>query len=59
MAYLYYTLTAISLYLVSDWLLEYFESAYGHRFQYRSLIFLAIISALALATSQIFTFFNP
>ena len=59
MAYLYYTLTAISLYLVSDWLLDRIENAYGGRFQYRSLIFLAIISVLALATSQIFTFFNP
>ena len=59
MAYLYYTLIAIGLYFLSDWLLDRLEQAYGSRFQYRSLIFLVIISLLALATSQIITFFNP
>lgn len=59
MAYLYYTLIAIALYFLSDWLLDRIENAYGSRFQYRSLVFLAIISILALATSQIITFINP
>lgn len=59
MAYLYYTLIAISLYLISDWLLERLENAYGSRFQYRSLVFLVIILVLAVTTSQIITFINP
>ena len=59
MAYLYYTLIAIGLYFLSDWLLDRLENAYGARFQYRSLVFLVIISILAVATSQIITFVNP
>lgn len=59
MAYVYYTLAGITLYLISDWLLEYLESTYGSRFQYRSLIFLVIISVLGVTASQIVAFFNP
>jgi len=59
MAYLYYTLIAIGLYFISDWLLDRLENAYGRRFQYRSLVFLVIISILALTTSQLITFVNP
>jgi len=59
MAYLYYTLIAIGLYFLSDWLLDRLENAYGARFQYRSLVFLVIISILAVTTSQIITFVNP
>ncbi len=59
MAYLYYTLIAIGLYLLSDWLLDRLEQAYGARFTYRSLIFLVIIMILAMTTSQIITFLNP
>lgn len=59
MAYLYYTLVAIGLYFFSDWLLDRLENAYGSRFQYRSLAFLAIISILAVTISQIITFLNP
>ncbi len=59
MAYLYYTLIALGLYFVSDWLLDRLENAYGGRFKYRSLVFLVIISVLAVTTSQIITFINP
>lgn len=59
MAYLYYTLIAIGLYFISDWLLDRLENAYGSRFKYRSLVFLVIISILAITTSQIITFINP
>ena len=59
MAYLYYTLIAIALYFLSDWLLDRLENACGSRFKYRSLIFLVIISIFALATSQIITFIDP
>ncbi|OGT65319.1 MAG: hypothetical protein A3I13_03245 [Gammaproteobacteria bacterium RIFCSPLOWO2_02_FULL_47_50] len=43
-----YTLTAIILYLISDWLLQRMEVAAGHRFQYRSLVFFCILAFLAL-----------
>ena len=58
MEYVYYTLTGITLYLISDWLLERIETAYGGRFKYRSLIFLAIIMALAFITSKAFTLYS-
>jgi hypothetical protein len=50
MAIIWFTLTAIALYLVSDWLLERIESAMGKRLEYRSLIFFAILLSLALVT---------
>ena len=58
MEYLYYTLIGIGLYFLSDWLLDRLETAYGGRFKYRSLVFLAIIMTLALITSQIYTLFS-
>ena len=58
MGYLYYTLIGIGLYFLSDWLLDRLETAYGSRFKYRSLVFLAIIMILALITSQIFTLYD-
>ncbi|MBI4936609.1 MAG: hypothetical protein HY846_00035 [Nitrosomonadales bacterium] len=53
MGYLYYTLIGIGLYFVSDWLLDRLEEMYGARFKYRSLVFFAIITTLALLTAQI------
>ena len=46
----YYTLTGIILYVVSDWILDRIEVAYGRRFKSRSLIFFGILLALALAS---------
>jgi hypothetical protein len=46
----YFTLTAIVLYFVSDWLLERVEAAAGRRFEHRTLIFFAIILVLAVAS---------
>ena len=43
-----YTTVAIVLYFVSDWLLQRIEVAYGRRFEYRTLIFFAILLVLAL-----------
>jgi len=59
MEYLYYTIIGIGLYFMSDWLLDRLEHAYGSRFKYRSLVFLVIISILAMTTSQIITLVNP
>ncbi len=53
MEIVYYTLTAIALYFVSDWLLERIEQARGKRFENRSVIFFGIILVLALVSFQI------
>jgi predicted PurR-regulated permease PerM len=46
----YFALTAIVLYFVSDWVLDRIERAYGRRFEHRTLIFFAILLVLALAS---------
>ena len=46
----YFTLVAIVLYLVSDWILDRVEVAAGRRFEHRSLLFFAILLTLALAS---------
>ncbi|HYA66486.1 MAG TPA: hypothetical protein VEE84_07340 [Burkholderiaceae bacterium] len=55
MEILYYTLTAVALYLLSDWLLERIENALGRRLQHRSLVFFGIILTLALLVSRLVT----
>ena len=52
MAYLYYTITAVLLYILSDWILNRIESYYGKRFQYRSAIFFVIIMTLAVGSFE-------
>ena len=47
---LYFILAGIVLYLVSDWILRRLESALGRTLEHRSLVFFAILLALALAT---------
>ncbi|MGD2055839.1 MAG: hypothetical protein PVJ15_03460 [Gammaproteobacteria bacterium] len=48
MEILYFTVTAIILYLGADWILDRIETAAGRRFEYRSLIFFAILLGMAL-----------
>lgn len=51
MQYIYYTLAAIILYFLSDWILLKIEQKRGKQFeQQRSLVFLIIIMVLALGT---------
>ena len=50
MAILWFTVVAIGLYLLSDWLLQWVEVAVGKRLEHRSLIFFAILLSLALVT---------
>ena len=50
MAYLYYTVTAVLLYLLSDWILNQIEQSVGKRLKYRSVIFFVIIMTLALTS---------
>ena len=46
----YFTLTAIFLYLGTDWILNRIEAAAGRRLEYRSIIFFAIILTMALVS---------
>jgi hypothetical protein len=50
MELIYYTVAAVVLYLVSDWILNQIEIRRGERFENRSLVFFAIILVLAVAT---------
>jgi len=51
MQYIYYTIAAISLYFVSDWILVMIEKARDKPFgQQRSLVFLIIIMILAIGS---------
>ena len=51
MQYVYYTLAAIILYFLSDWILVKIEQKRGKQFeQQRSLVFLVIIMVLAVGT---------
>ena len=47
---IYFTLTGIILYVVSDWILDRAEVAAGRRFEHRSLIFMAILMTLAVSS---------
>lgn len=53
MEIIYFTLVAIGLYFVSDWILDRIETARGRQFENRSVIFFVIILVLALISFQI------
>jgi uncharacterized membrane protein len=53
---IYFTLVAIGLYFMADWVLDRIETARGARLKNRSVIFFAIILALALASFQLIGF---
>ena len=46
MELLYFTVAAIALYFVSDWIVDRIEHAAGRRFEHRTLLFFAIIFTL-------------
>jgi hypothetical protein len=50
MEMLYFTLAAVLLYLGADWILNRIEVTVGRRFEYRSIIFFAILLVMALAS---------
>lgn len=50
MSIVYFTLAAIVLYLLSDWILERVEVTAGRRFRYRSLVFFSILLTLAVTS---------
>lgn len=50
MQYVYFTLVAAVLYLLSAWIVDRIEIIAGKRFEYRSLLFFGILLTLALVT---------
>ncbi len=56
---LYYTVAAISLYLVSDWILNRIEIRYGKRFENRTLVFFAIILVLSVSLFNLIQYLQP
>ena len=50
MEMVYYTIVAVLLYLVSDWILNRIEIYRGARLPHRSLIFLVIIMTLSVSS---------
>ena len=50
MEILYFTLAAMFLYVVADWILKRMETAAGKRFEKRSLIFFAILMTMAVTS---------
>ncbi len=50
MSIVYFTLVAIVLYVLADWLLVRVEIATGRRLEHRSLIFFVILLTLALSS---------
>jgi len=51
--YIYFTLVAALLYLVSNWIVDRIEIAAGRRFEQRSLLFFGILLILALVTFSV------
>ena len=56
-AIIVYTLLAIGLYVVSDWILDRIEISRGERFKNRSVIFFAIILTLAFISFNLVKYF--
>ncbi len=50
MEVVYFTVVAIVLYVVSDWILDRIEQWRGARLPYRSILFFLILATLALAS---------
>lgn len=48
MEIVYFTIVAALLYLLSNWTLDRIEIAAGRRFEYRSVLFFAILLSLAM-----------
>jgi Ca2+/Na+ antiporter len=59
MQILLFTALAVALYVASDRLLDALETRAGRRFEYRSLIFFAILLALAVVTFAAVQRFAP
>jgi hypothetical protein len=58
MEILYFTLAAVFLYVGADWILKRIEVAAGRRFEYRSIIFFAILLVMALTSFALIRHFS-
>lgn len=45
-----FTIVAVVLYLVSDWIVQRVEMVLGRRLEHRTLLFFALIAVLAVAS---------
>ena len=59
MEMIYFTVAAVLLYLLSDWILNQIEIRRGERLEHRSLIFFVIILVLALVLFNLIQRFQP
>ncbi|MGD8853257.1 MAG: hypothetical protein PVI28_12740 [Gammaproteobacteria bacterium] len=59
MEMIYFTLAAVVLYLLSDWILNQIEIRRGERFENRSLVFFVIILVLAVAAFNLIQKLSP
>ena len=50
MEIVYFTITAIALYAISDWAVRRIEAFAGRQLEHRTLVFFAIILGLALVS---------
>jgi hypothetical protein len=50
MEFVYYTIAALLLYVLSDWILVKMETIHGDRFKHRSGVFFVIILVLAVSS---------
>lgn len=50
MSAVWFTIVAIVLYFVSDWLLDRIEVSLGRRLEHRTLLFFVILLTLAMTT---------
>ena len=56
---IYFTVAAVLLYLLSDWILNQIEIRRGERLEHRSLTFFAIILVLSLVLFNLIQRFQP
>ena len=54
----YFTLTAICLYVAADWIVRRIEIAAGRRLEYRSIIFFALLLGMALTSFALIRHFT-
>ena len=59
MEMIYFTVAAVLLYLLSDWILNQIEIRRGERLENRSLIFFAIILVLSVLLFNLIQRFQP
>ena len=53
MQFVYYTITGLILYVLSDWILVRIETFHGDRLKHRSGVFFVIILVLAVSSFKI------